>query len=104
VVTAPPAAATPTADARPSRLVPAATITAGAGLVGFGAVAIYLGQLGGPTDRYRYTRATPIGVASLVVGLGAAGAGLYLWRRSDGSGLSGAVDRTGSLVVWSGRF
>jgi len=97
-----PAPTTP--ESRSFRLVPAGAMIAGAGLVAFGGVALYLGHLGGPTDRYRYTRATPVGVASLVLGLGAIGAGLYLWRAPDGSGLFGAVDRHGSSVVWSGRF
>jgi hypothetical protein len=96
--------ATEPAESRSFRRVPAAVIAAGAGLVAFGGVALYLGHLGGPTDRYRYTRATPVGVTSLVLGLGAVGAGLYLWRGPDGSGLFAAADRHGSLVVWSGRF
>jgi hypothetical protein len=91
-------------ERRSFRLIPAATIAAGTGLVAFGGVALYLGQLGGPTDRYRYTRATPVGVASIVLGLGAIGAGLYLWRGPDGTGLFGAVDRRGALVVWSGHL
>jgi hypothetical protein len=91
-------------ESRSFRLIPAATIAAGTGLVAFGGIALYLGHLGGPTDRYRYTRATPVGVASLVLGLGAVGAGLYLWRGPDGTGLFGAVDRHGSWVVWSGRL
>lgn len=99
---APPA--TESAEPRSFRLVPAAAIAAGAGLVTFGGVALYLGHLGGPTDRYRYTRATPVGIVSIALGLGAAGAGLYLWRGPDGSGLFGAVDRHGSSLVWSGRF
>ncbi len=96
--------ATEPAEPRSFRLVPAAAIAAGAGLVAFGGVALYLGHLGGPTDRYRYTRATPVGVTSIVLGLGAVGAGLYLWRGPDGSGLFGAADRHGSFVAWSGRF
>jgi hypothetical protein len=96
--------ATGPAEPRSFRLVPAAAIAAGTGLVVFGGVALYLGHLGGPTDRYRYTRATPVGIASIVLGLGAAGAGLYLWRGPDGSGLFGAIDRRGSIMVWSGRF
>lgn len=93
-----------TSDARSSRALPTVAIAAGTGLVTFGGVALYLGQLGGPGDRYRYTRATPVGIASIVLGLGAAGAGLYLWRNPDGSGLLGAVDHHRSLVVWTGRF
>lgn len=96
--------ATEPADPRLFRLVPAAAIAAGAGLVTFGGIALYLGHLGGPTDRYRYTRATPVGIASIALGLGAAAAGLYLWRGPDGAGLFGAVDRHGSFVAWSGRF
>lgn len=96
--------ATESAERRSFRLVPAAAIAAGAGLVTFGGVALYLGHLGGPTDRYRYTRATPVGIVSIALGLGAAGAGLYLWRGPDGSGLFGAIDRRGSFVAWSGRF
>jgi hypothetical protein len=99
-----PPTATEPAESRSFRGVPVAAITAGAGLVAFGGVALYLGHLGGPTDRYRYTRATPVGVTSLVLGLGAIGAGLALWRGPDGSGLFGAVDRHGSFVAWSGRF
>jgi hypothetical protein len=89
---------------RSFRLIPAAAITAGTGLVAFGGVALYLGHLGRPTDPYRYTRATPAGIASIALGLGAAGAGLYLWRGTDGSRLFGAVDRHGPVVVWSGWF
>jgi hypothetical protein len=91
-------------ESRAFRLIPAAAIAAGTGLVAFGGVALYLGHLGGPTERYRYTRATPVGVTSIVLGLGAIGAGLYLWRGPDGSGLFGAVDRHSTFVVWSGRF
>ncbi len=91
-------------ESRSFRAIPAAAITAGTGLVAFGGYALYLGHLGGPTDRYRYTRATPVGVTSIVLGLGAVGAGLYLWRGPDGSGLFGAVDRHSSFVVWNGRF
>lgn len=103
---APPAVTPPpaTQDDRSFRVIPAMAITAGAGLVAFGGVALYLGHLGGPTDRYRYTRATPVGIASIALGLGAAGAGLYFWRRPDGSGLFGAIDRHGSFIVWSGRL
>jgi hypothetical protein len=89
---------------RSFRLIPAAAITAGTGLVAFGGVALYLGHLGRPTDPYRYTRATPAGIASIALGLGAAGAGLYLWRGTDGSRLFGAVDRHGPVVVWCGWF
>jgi hypothetical protein len=92
------------AEPRSFRVIPAAAIAAGTGLVAFGGVALYLGHLGGPTDRYRYTRATPVGVTSIVLGLGAIGAGLYLWRGPDGSGLFGAIDRHSTFVVWSGRL
>lgn len=106
----PAAAPTPTPSAagtvetRSFRLIPAAAIASGTGLLAFGGVALYLGHLGGPTDRYRYTRATPVGVTSIVLGLGAIGAGLYFWRGPDGSALFGVVDRHSSLVAWSGRF
>lgn len=96
--------ATEPAEPRSFRLVPAAAIASGTELVVFGGVALYLGHLGGPTDRYRYTRATPVGIASIALGLGAVGAGLYFWRSPDGSGLFGAVDHRGSFVAWSGRF
>ena len=101
---APPGSAAATTDPPSFRLIPAAAIASGAGLIAFGGVALYLGHLGGTTERYRYTRATPVGVASIVLGAGAIGAGLYLWRGPDGSGLVGAVDRSNSVVVWSGRF
>lgn len=101
---APPPAVTTAPESRSFRAVPAAAIATGIGLVVFGGIALDLGQLGGPDDRYRYTRATPVGVASLVLGLGAIGTGLYLWRGPDGAALFGAADRHGSLVVWSGRF
>lgn len=91
-------------ESRSFRGIPAAAIAAGTGLVAFGGYALYLGHLGGPTDRYRYTRATPVGVASVLLGLGAIGAGVYLWRGPDGEGLFGAVDRHSTSVVWSGRF
>jgi hypothetical protein len=84
--------------------VPVLTLTAGAGLVAFGGYALYLGQLGGPADPYRYTRATPVGIVSIALGLGAAGAGLWLWRRPDGSGLFGTVEQHRSFISWSGRF
>jgi hypothetical protein len=89
---------------RSFRLIPAAAIVSGTGLVAFGGVALYLGQLGGPTERYVYTRATPVGVASIVLGLGAIVTGFYFWRGPDGSGLFSAVDRHSSIFVWSGRF
>jgi hypothetical protein len=100
----PPVTTAATAESPSFRLVPAAAIATGTGLVVFGGVALYLGQLGGPEDRYRYTRATPVGVASLALGLGAIGTGLYFWRGEDGARLFGAVDRHGSLMVWSGQF
>jgi len=98
----PPAIETPAR--RSFRALPTVAIAAGTGLVTFGGVAIYLGTLGGPGDRFRYTRATPVGIASIALGLGAAGAGLYLWRNPDGSGILGAVDSHRSAVVWTGRF
>lgn len=91
-------------ESRSLRLLPAGAIAVGTALVAFGGVALYVGHLGGPTDPYRYTRATPVGIASIALGLGAAGAGLYLWRGADGSRLFGAIDRHGPVVVWSGRF
>jgi hypothetical protein len=97
-----PALAAP--EPRSSRRIPAGAIAAGTGLVAFGGVELYLGHLGGPTDRYRYTRATPVGITSLVLGLGAIGAGLALWRGPDGSGLFAAADRHSSLAVFRGRF
>lgn len=89
---------------KPSHLIPAMTIASGTALVGFGGVALYLGHLGSREDRYRYTRATAVGVSATLLGLGAIGAGIYLWRGRDGSGLFGVLDRNSSAVVWTGRF
>jgi hypothetical protein len=103
----PPVAAPPVATAdtsRSSRAIPAVAIASGAMLVAFGSYALYLGQLGSREDRFRYTHATAVGAGSIVLGLGAAGAGLYLWRRPDGSGLFGAAGHGGSFLVWNGRF
>lgn len=89
-----------------ARWVARTAIGAGAALVVFGGISIYRGQtFGGADNRYDYTRATTVGVVTGLVGLGAAGAGLYLlWRGPDASAPSASIGPGGAVVGWTGRF
>jgi len=89
---------------RSARLIPGIAIGSGIALVGLGGVALYYGHKGGPEDRYRYTRATAVGVVTGLVGIAAIGAGIYFWRGPDGSGLLGAVAGGATTITWVGRF
>jgi hypothetical protein len=87
-----------------ARLIPGIAIGSGVALVGLGGVALYYGHKGGPDDRYRYTRATAVGLVTGLVGIAAIGAGVYFWRGADGSGLLGTVTDSATTVTWVGRF
>jgi hypothetical protein len=89
---------------RSARLIPWIAIGSGIALVGLGGVALYYGHKGGPDDRYRYTRATAVGVVTGLVGIAAIGAGVYFWRGPDGAGLVGAVAGGATTITWVGRF
>src|SRR5262245_17340993 len=89
---------------RRSRVGPIALAAGGAVALGVGGVFIYLGQQGGPDDRYIYTRATSIGIGTCVVGA-AAIAGAYLWwRGSRTSGVAMIPTRGGVVAGWAGAF
>jgi hypothetical protein len=89
----------------PRPLFAIGSIATGAVFTVFAGVSLYHGQQGGPDDRYRYTRATPVGVVTGLVGLGAVGAGIYLlWRRADGSGPTTSTQDGGAVVGWRGQF
>jgi hypothetical protein len=86
-------------------LVPLAFVGAGAAAVIVGGVLIYVGQQDGPNDPTRYTRATPIGVVTGVVGLAAIGYGAYLlWRGPTSSGLTLNPTPGGLVAGWAGGF
>lgn len=101
-----PAATTTTETTAPparSRVVPIALVAGGGSLVLLGGIVLYRGQ---QTDsgRYRYTRATPVGVTTCLIGLGAIGAGVYLFWKDADSGPRVSVARGGIDLSWSGRF
>jgi hypothetical protein len=88
-----------------SPVVPLALAGGGlAALVG-GSVLIYVGRQDGPDDRHRYTRATPIGIGTGLVGVAAIGLGAYLWRRGPTeSGVALSATPGGLFAGWAGRF
>src|SRR6185436_3511895 len=69
------------ASHRGSPVVPLALAVGGAAALVGGGVLVYVGQQDGPDDRRRYTRATPIGIGTGLLGVAAIGLGAYLWWR-----------------------
>lgn len=89
----------------PSRLVPGVLLGAAGVLLVTGAVGIYYGTKGDSDDRYRYPRAMPIGIGAAIVGVGAAGAGLYLlWKGPRSSAPTVGVTSGGAVLGWMGAF
>lgn len=89
----------------PSRLVPGALLGAGGVLLATGAVGIYYSTKGDSDDRYRYTRAAPIGIGATAAGLGAAGLGVYLlWKGSRSAAPTVAMISGGAVLGWTGTF
>lgn len=94
---------TATTSRSPSRLVPSILIVGGGSLALLGSVVIYQGQ---QTDssKYRYTRATAVGLSTGLVGVGAVAAGIYLlWTNSD-SGPRASLAPGSAVLTWSGSF
>lgn len=83
-------------------------LIAGGGLIALagGGSLLYVGQLDGPDDPYRYPRATTAGIIVGVLGLGVAGTGGWLWWRESKNAQGPMVDAThsGAIVGWGGRF
>ena len=78
---------------------------AGGGILAVGGVtALYLGQQDGPDDRTRYTRATPIGIGALVVGVAVAGYGAFRLWRGPGAAPVIVPAEHGAVVGIAGRF
>jgi hypothetical protein len=93
----------------PSKLVPGVLLGASGVLVLIGAHGIYQGMKDDSDDKYRYPRATEIGVGSVAVGVGAAGVGLYLlWKNSrvgsPSSSPTVGVTSGGAMLGWKGAF
>src|SRR5262249_32329410 len=96
---------TPSGSTRPARslLVPGLLIGSGGALILLGGAVIYRGQQT-ESGKYTYSRATSVGIATGLVGLGAVGAGLYtLWRDSS-SGPTASIAPGTAVVGWSGSF
>jgi hypothetical protein len=83
-------------------------MVAGGGLLalGVGGSLIYVGQLGGRDDPYRYPHATTAGIIVGVVGLGLAATGAWLWRHDSKKTRGPTLDAThsGAVVGWGGTF
>jgi len=81
---------------------------AGGGLVALvgGGSLIYVGQLDGHDDPYRYPRATTAGIIVGVVGLGVAATGGWLWWRDSKKTEGPTIEATGSgaMIGWGGTF
>jgi hypothetical protein len=89
----------------PSKLVPGILFGASGVLLLTGVVGIYYGTKGDSDDKYRYPRALPIGISSAVVGVGAAGVGVYLlWKGSRSSAPTVGVTSGGAVLGWMGTF
>lgn len=86
-------------------LAPLAIAGTGAAGVVVGGVLIYLGQQDGPDDKWRYTRATALGVVAGIAGTAAVGIGVYLWRRpAKPSGLTVSTTPGAAVIGWAGAF
>jgi hypothetical protein len=97
--TPPPKVETP----QPSRLLPGFAIGGGALVLAFSGYAVYRGAY--DDAQFSYERATPIAIATGVIGLGAIGTGLYLlWRGPAVSAPAVNVTAGGAVVGWSGAF
>lgn len=93
------------ASTRRSRLLPVALLGASGALLALGVTGFYYGTQGGPDERYRYPRATPIGVGATVAAVGAAGAGVYLlWAGSRSSAPAVQATAGGAVLGWGGTF
>jgi PEGA domain len=101
-------ATTPTAaltQASGSRLVPLAWMGGGVILIGTAGVLLYIGEQDGPDDKRLRPRATPLGVAAGVAGVGAIGLGLYLWWRGpSASGPTASALPGGVALGWVEAF
>jgi len=92
-----------------SRLIPLSLIGAGVALVAGGTL-IYFDQQDGVNDKYRHSRATPVGVSVGVVGLAAVATGVYLWRRDSTASKpkhstpTVSVSDGGAVVGWTSTF
>jgi hypothetical protein len=82
-------------------------VIAGAGAAGVvvGGVLLYVGQQDGPDVKWRYTRATALGVVVGIAGIAAVGAGTYLWLNpATPSGLIIGTSSGGAVIGWAGTF
>jgi hypothetical protein len=89
----------------PNRIAPVLLWVAGGGaLIGSG-IAFYLGQKGGPDDKYVYPGMTAAGFALAGAGAAAIGLGIGLWvRGSRESSPVAAIRPDGGYLGWQGRF
>jgi hypothetical protein len=85
---------------------PIGMIAGGGLLVIGGGALLYVGQLDGRGDPYRYPRATTAGIMTGAVGLGLAAVGGWLWWRDSKKTRGPTVDAspTGAVVGWGGTF
>lgn len=85
--------------------VPVVSASAGGLVLVGGIVLVYKGQQDGPNDRRRYTRATPLGIATAAVGVAAIGYAAYLWWRGPNtSGLTLSTTSGGLMAGWVSAF
>jgi hypothetical protein len=91
---------------RPSKLMPGILIGAGGALGVTGAVWIaYYATKNDPADRYRYSRAMPLGAGAVALGVGAAAVGGYLlWKGARSSAPTVNATSGGALLGWMGTF
>jgi hypothetical protein len=90
-----------------SRVGPLLMLIAGGATLGTGLGFIYVGERGGPDQKYVYPDSTPVGIGLSVVGAGAALGGIIWFAQSSSSSSSAptiSLAAGGASVGWSTRF
>lgn len=102
-----PAQEAPLSRAARTQWIAGGLLSTGAVLIATGAVWLYYGAKDGPDEKYIYTRATGLGVAASLIGLGMAATGGYMWWRSMREATAPVVAPVpggGAVLGWAGRF
>lgn len=88
-----------------SKLAPGTLFSISGVLLLSGTVGVYYGMKDDFHDKYRYSRAMPIGIGTLFVGVGSASVGLYLHRRASRSAAPAmSMSSNGAMLGWIGTF